>query len=408
MLKKIIYRLLERRHFWRQVDFAEIAEIYASRTLRVMAISMVSVFVAVYLYQNGYHLVFIMLYFAVYFAVRAIMSFPAAFVVARIGPKQATLVSNLVYVPALIAFSQLGKYGIYALVVSGLFQAISVSLYDVSYLVSFSKAKHLDNVGKELSFMYILERFGASISPIIGGLVAFWFGPQATMLLAACIFAVAAMPLLFTPERVKTNQRISFRGFNWRDTWRGMVAHLGVGMDVVTTGSVWTLYVAIVIFGTTNNIVYAELGALASVTLLAALVFSRLYGVLIDRRRGGELLNAGVAGNALVHLSRPFVGTPFGVVLTNIVNESVTTAYHMPLTKGVFDQADNLPGFRIVYITFIAVASPLGSMLMALVVAGLAMFMTEAHSMQVAFFITAFAALLISMQRFPALRRFPL
>jgi FlaA1/EpsC-like NDP-sugar epimerase len=45
MIKTLIYSLLERRHYWRYVSFSEIAEIYASRTLRVLAVSMVSVFI---------------------------------------------------------------------------------------------------------------------------------------------------------------------------------------------------------------------------------------------------------------------------------------------------------------------------------------------------------------------------
>jgi MFS family permease len=406
MIKKLIYRLLERRHFWRHADFGEIAELYASRTLRVMAISMVSTFVAVYLYQNGYHLSFIMMYFAFYFGLRAGLTFPAAFVIARIGPKHATLISNLIYVPTLIVFSQLGTYGIPVLIIAGLLQAMSVSLYDLSHLVNFSKVKHVDHVGKELSFMYMLERIGASISPVIGGVIAFWFGIQITMLVAACVFALAALPLFFTGEPVRTHQQITFRQFNWKDTWRGLLANVGVGADFITSGSVWALYVAIAIFGATTNAVYAQLGALVSVTVLAALVFSRLYGLIIDRRRGGTLLKAGVIGDSLVHLARPFVNTPIGAVFINVFNESATTAYSMPFAKGAFEQADNLPGYRIVYMTMIGVSAPIGAMLMALIIAGISLFFDEVRSMQIAFLLTAVAVLLIRMQRFPALRRY--
>jgi MFS family permease len=405
MLKKIVYTLLEKRHYWRYADFGEIAEIYVSRTLRIMAVSMVSIFTAVYLYQNGYHLPYIMLYFASYWILKIILTFPAAFIIARIGPKHATLLSNLAYVPALIVFSQLGKYGVEALILTGILQAVSVSLYDLSHMVYFSKVKHLDHVGKELSFMYMLERVGASISPVIGGLIAFWFGPETTMLVAAIVFALAATPLFFTPEPVRTRQQITFRHFNWRETKRGMLASIGVGADLITSGSTWSLYIALTIFGITTHAIYAQLGALVAVTVLAALLFSRLYGILIDRRRGGELLNIGVAGDALVHLARPFVGTPFGVIMINIVNESATTAYSMPFAKGTYDQADNLPGYRIVYIALISMATSAGSALMALVIGGLALMFGEVPSMQISFIITAVAVILIGLQRFPALRR---
>ena len=47
MMKTIIYNLLEHRHFWRYASFGEVAEIYASRTLRVIAIIFWGVFMAV-------------------------------------------------------------------------------------------------------------------------------------------------------------------------------------------------------------------------------------------------------------------------------------------------------------------------------------------------------------------------
>ena len=281
----------------------------------------------------------------------------------------------------------------------------NITLYDLSYSINFSKVKHVDHVGKELSFMYMLERVGASVSPIIGGLVAFWFGPESTILLASSVFALAAIPLLFTPEPVQTRQRITFRHFNWRATWRGLIANLGVGADFITSSYVWGLYVAIAIFGTTTNVVYAQLGALASVTVLAALVFSRLYGMLIDRRRGGTLLKVGLAGDSLTHLIRPFINTPAGAILANIANESSTTAYSMPFTKGVFEQADDLPGYRIVYMTLMGMATPLGAMMMSLAVAGLSALYNEVQSMQLAFFLVAIVVWLIGLQRFPALRR---
>lgn len=54
MLKQLIYRLFERRHYWREMSFSEMAELYTSRVLRTLAVSMVSIFIAIYLYQNGY------------------------------------------------------------------------------------------------------------------------------------------------------------------------------------------------------------------------------------------------------------------------------------------------------------------------------------------------------------------
>lgn len=408
MLKRFIYAILERRHYWRYVDFAELAELYASRVLRVLAVSMITVFVGLYLYQNGYSLAFILGYFAIYFVFRALVTFPAAHLIARIGPKHANLVSNLLYVPSLLAISTLGEYGLYALAVFGIFQAFSTSLYEVAYLVNFSKVKKDDHVGKEISYMYILEKVAMSASPVIGGVIAFLLGPQATMITAAVLFAIAAMPLLFTGEPVPTRQKIIFRSFNWRESWRGIVAHMGYSADVVASTSLWGLFVAIAVLHSTDNDVYAQVGALSSVALVASLVFAKLYGRLIDRRRGGELLRFGVVADALIHLARPFITTPVGVVMTNIVNEGATIAYVMPFTKGMFDMADRLPGYRIVYMSLMSAMGVIGAALYAGVLSLLALILPEVMTMQIGFVAVAFIVLIIMKHGFPALapRRF--
>ncbi len=405
MLKKLIYRLLEKRHYWRYVDFSELAELYASRMLRLTAVSMVSVLVVIYLYQQGYSFVFIMLYCSAYLLIRGLLSMPAAWLVARIGPKHGTLVSNLLYVPGLALLAGLPQYGVPALLIFGLLQAASVTLYDIAYFVDFSKVKHDDHVGKELGFMNIVDRASTSLSPLIGGVIAFWFGPQATMWAAAALFAVAAAPLLFTPEPTKTHQKLLFRYYNWRDTWKGMMAQFAVGIDFGASASLWSLYVAIAIFGTASNLVYAQIGALASVTIIASLVFSRMFGALIDRKKGGQLLKYSVWSNAILHVLRPFVGTPAGVGLVNVANQAVTNGYNMPFVRGMFDVADNVPGYRIVYLSYMELFFALGSSVFFLVVGLLALYFPEVISMQVGFVLAGLGSLGVLGHSFPALRR---
>lgn len=402
-IRRIIYQFLERQHYWRYVDFGELAELYATRMMRTMAVSMVSGLLAIYLYRLGYTLVFISLYFMAYFVVRALLMWPTALLIARIGPKHTILISNLLFVPALGALTTVGEFGIAALCVTGLLQATSVTLYVVAHLVDFSKVKHSEHAGKELGFMNMIDRIATSLSPLLGGVIAYLFGPHATMWAAAILFAIAAVPLFFTAEPTRTRQILTLRGFNWRKALPGMVAEIGCGVDFVVSSSLWTLFVAISILGVSTNAVYAKVGALATVTLLSSLVFSRLFGVLIDRRRGGELLRASVVGNSILHLARPFIGSISGVAIVNVVNESVTTGYAMPFMRGMFDVADDLPGYRIVYVTIMEAVLALSAActygVIALLVAGFG----DIDGMKLGFVFCAIATLTIALHRFPAL-----
>ncbi|HEX8390230.1 MAG TPA: MFS transporter [Candidatus Saccharimonadales bacterium] len=403
MVQKILHRLLWQRHYWRTVGFSELAELYANRLLRLMAVNMVSGVVGIYMYQLDYPVWFIMVYFGLYFLARALWTMPAAYLIGRIGPKHSSFVSNVLAIPALIALTQLEHLGVAALIIYATMQTFCVTLYSIAHHVNFSKVKHQDHAGKELGFMYIVEKVGTGLSPLIGGVVAYMYGPQATMWAACIIFLVAAGPLFLSPEPIVTHQRVMFRGFNWRGTWRNLVSSAAIGIDSILSASTWSLYLAIAVFGTTSNVVYAQIGGLMTVAFVASLLFSRMYGLLIDRRRGRELLMVSVIGDAVLNLVRPFVNTPASAITVNVANEAITAGYTMPYLKGQYDMADNLPGYRIVYTALMEAAISLGAALIGFVVAGLVLMVGEVRGMQVGYIVAAVAVLPIMMHGFAAL-----
>jgi len=404
MIQQFIHRLLLRRHFWRHATFSEVAELYASRMMRMLAINMTAAFLSVFLYQNGYAISFIAGYWLLYFAFKTLISIPAAKYAATFGPKHGILLSNLLYIPSMIAFTFVPKWGIVAMAVTAVLQGMSSTLYDVCHLIDFSKVKSADHAGKEIAYMNIVEKVATGLSPLIGGVIAFLFSPEATMWAAALLFALASVPLFKTGEPLATRQKLAFRGFPWRMTWRSFVAETAVGFDIVASSVVWSLLVAVFILGIHNNRVYAELGALLSVVLLAALAASYAYGSLIDRRRGRELLYITVAANSLVHLARPFVASPVIVAGVNAANEVATTGYAMAFTRGMFDTAD-LSGHRFTYLGIIEVVANLGATIAAFCFLMFVLSWDAATGMRSFFFLAAGVALFIGSARFHLYRK---
>ena len=103
--------------------------------------------------------------------------------------------------------------------------------------------------------------------------------------------------------------------------------------------------------------------------------------------------------NALTHLSRVFVSTPFDIVGVNVVNEAATTAQTMAFMRGMFDMAD-VSGHRVMYLTGIELAGSFGaafaSFVMVLCVNGL----STGIDFKVFFFITAIVVSLVATAHF--------
>lgn len=54
MIRNLLKSVLEPRHFWRDAGFSELNELYVSNLLRHLSISVLMIFVPIYLYKQGY------------------------------------------------------------------------------------------------------------------------------------------------------------------------------------------------------------------------------------------------------------------------------------------------------------------------------------------------------------------
>jgi MFS family permease len=366
MLQNLFHQVLLRRHFWRHATFSEVAELYMSRMLRMAALYIASAFMSIYMVQNGYSILSIALFWAAFYLFKTIAALPIASLVARIGPKHGILLSNLLYIPSMISFVFLPQLGPWLLLPILILQGTSATMYTIGYTIDFSKVKSVEHAGKEIAYMNILEKITTSLSPLLGGVIAYFMGPQIVLVLAALLFALAAVPLFNSGEQVQTGKRLQFKGFPWRLIRQHWLAQVAVGFDVFTSGTIWTLYVAVIVVGISsqNNDIYVITGVLMSVVLIATLISSYIYGKMIDKKQGATLMKVSVFANAITHLMRPFINTPVLVAGANIANEVATTGYTMPYTRAVFDNAD-LTGHRATYIGLVDATSNFGAFLAA-------------------------------------------
>jgi MFS family permease len=405
MLKNILHQMLLRRHFWRHATFSEVAELYASRMLRMAALYIAGAFASIYMYQIGYGVGYISLFWGVFFLFKVFASLPIASLVGRIGPKHAIFVSNILYIPAMVLFALLPIVGPWLLLPILILQASSASMYAIAYTIDFSKVKSVEHAGKEIAYMNILEKITTSISPLIGGALAYFFGPQVVLIVAAVLFALAAIPLFKTGEQVQVGVKLTFRGFPWHLIRQHWLAQTANGFDVFTSGTVWTLYTAILVIGiSSNNSVYFASGALLSVVLIAALVSSYVYGKIIDKKGGRVLMKVSIVVDSLTHLMRPFITSPITVAGVNAVNEVATTGYNMPYTRAVFDNAD-LSGHRTTYLGMVDMLGNFGAFLAASTLGILVLAAGETFALTNFFFIAGVVVLLILTAHFPLYKK---
>lgn len=399
MVKKFLSNIFYRRNPWRNASFSEVGQLYAARLMRTIAVNLGAAFMSVFMLKQGYSIIAVSLFWAAYFGYKVVAMLPLAQLIAYIGSKKAIIVSNLLYIPSMIAFIFLERFGLPVLIVTILFQGASAALYDMGYFISFSRANNAKKAGKEVATMNIVEQIAKGLSPLIGGLLAMFFDPRASIATSTIFFLFAAWPLTRTADSMTTGFSLAPKGFPWKDASRSLMAQIPIGFDVFASGTAWSLFLASLIFTASGNAVYAELGMLTSLILVVSIASTYAYGKLIDRRAGGQLLAWAATGNVIVHVFRALLRTPVAAVGANAISEVMVTGYSMAFMRGTLDVA-NSTKYRVFYAGMLQLAINFGLVIASLALAGVMLLLDARSGFTVFYLITALVSSAIIFTKF--------
>lgn len=400
MIRKLLRRVLEPRHFWRDSGFTELNELYLSSLLRRLSISVLMIFVPIYLYREGYIVASIFTIYAIFFLSKAICDVLAGFTVARFGPKHTMIVAALLQVASTALFMTVPQHH-WSIFILGSIWGASASFYFIPYHVEFSKIKHSKHAGSEIGYMNVVERAGAALGPAIGGGLAVFFGAPAIFLVGTILAFMSLWPLFRSSEPVRTKQQLNFADFPLARARRDIVSYIGLNVENTICINAWPFYVSLFIL---TGSVYAQLGIMSSVAIIASIYSAHWVGKLLDKKGGLELMRLSLLVNATIHAFRPFVSTLLPSYAVSVANEVVTNGYRIPYTKGMYAAADEYPGFRIVYVVTMEC---IGSICKGLVWSLLALSAIAYGSQQtfkIGFMVATVASLVIMLERFAALR----
>lgn len=400
MLKKLIHKLLKHRHPWRDIDFNELSEIYITMMLRSMAISMTGIFVPIYLFKLSYSITAIFSVFAMYFTARIVLDFAAAFTTARIGPKHTLVIGQFLQIVTAGLFLTLPSMN-WSIYLIGAIWGSSASFFFIPFHIDFSKVKHKNNGGKEIGFEQIMEKVGYILGPVVGGLVATLVGSRYIFLVSIFLLLGGLWPLFRTSEPVRLKQKLDFKNFHISKIKDYLPSYVGLNVENTICLMLWPYFLAV--FVVPGNTVFVMVGLISSISVMASILTAQAVGRTVDNKKGRNLLRFSASVNSLIHLIRPFVTlypVAFGI---NVINEIATIGYRLPYTKGMYDAADDLPGYRIVFITTMEVIGCMAKSFAWWILVALSTILTGKSIFIIGFYIAAIASLLILTEKFKSL-----
>lgn len=385
---------------WRDVKKSQLTELYISMMIRTLGLSLVGIFVPVYLFQLGYSIPSIALFFVAMYGFRIPLDLVSARLVGYFGPKHIMMLSQIFLIISFAQYFTLETYS-WPLALIAVTNGVANGLFFMAYHIEFSKIQSTRDSGKQIGTMYQIAKLASAVGPLVGGILAQSFGFSVVIGVAIFLVLLSSVPLALSPEPVRKYQHITFKGFPWKKVKWDIISNTGLGFDQMAAMLVWPLFVSIYIL---SDNVYAGVGIVTSVGFLSSVFFARVSGRIIDRDGGAKLLKAGVVGESIVNIARFFVNSIGLTYVFNAVAEPVQNAVRMPYTKGLYAAASSYEGYRDVYIATIMTSANIVRATTWLVVFFCAHAFGDKIALQSVFILAGVSIWFVLLQRFKALR----
>ncbi|MCK5040187.1 MAG: MFS transporter [Candidatus Aenigmarchaeota archaeon] len=319
-------------HLFHFLHNRELNELYISIAIRTFALSMVNVFVPIYLLKLGYSLASVLIFYAILNAVHALFVIPASMICSKYGFKHSIFFS----IPFLLVFYML-LYSLEQYSWSLYFPAIvfgfSNALFWMGYHVDFSKFSDRKNRGEELGVARIISQLFHIIGPAVGGLILTFIGFKALFACVSVLLMASVIPLFFSKdihEPMNFSLTEIFNGLNLKDR----LAFIGYGIESGMGTVIWPIFI---FFSILNN--YTSLGFVSSLSLFFSLIFIFVISRFSDSYRR-LALRIGAVANAVIWTMRSFVKTGFYVFVIDSFYGIAQTTINIPFDALCYDKAN--------------------------------------------------------------------
>lgn len=330
--------LWERVYERRERKAEPLTSLYWNIFLRGMGMNLVGLFTPVFIFligqQNGgliEGLRLVAWYLIIQRLLLTVMTIPIARVVDKLGFRLSVLLGSgltVFYYLLPTVFDD----SIWLVVGMALVTSFSIPFYWLSRHSMLALDGEKDKMGKEVGMMNLLERGGAVLAPMVGGILAQVFGFKMLFGVGVMIILFSSLPLFFMQHHGKKG------GVEWKDIkmWLGkekrhlLFASIGEGLDGVVSGFFWPVYIFLAVGS------LEVLGGLVSATMLVSLLATFFAGRIFDKQRllGGNedennyWLASGLM--AVLRVARAMFGNLIGVFGVDLLTKIVAPFYWVP------------------------------------------------------------------------------
>jgi MFS family permease len=331
----------------------ELSELYMTVALRTFALSLISIFVPIYLLNLGYSLVDVLVFYIVFCVLHSVFSFFAAKLSLKIGLKHSIAMSMPFLILFYILLYTLTSYN-WPLALLALVAGAQNALFWVAFHMDFTKFSAKKVRGEEFSMLKIITSVLNVIGPMVGAAIISFISFHYLFLFVSSLLIISLIPLFYSKDtRVKHD--FSLEKMVKSSSLKNFVVFMGSGAEFGATAVIWPLFIFLIV-GT-----YLSLGIITSIATFLSLITVYLVGRMCDRFDRRRILKFGSVAHSMAWFFKSVASTGPQVVLINSVSGIIDSFKDIPYNAMVYDKASKKS--MVEFIVFREIALHIGKMI---------------------------------------------
>lgn len=321
-----------RIHFINFVLTKKLSEIYVFIVLRALAISMIGIFIPIYLLKElSYSLTDILFFYIVLFVFFGLATPVCARLSSKIGFKHIMMIS---LGPQLLFFYLLYQLDVFKvpLFLLAVIAGIAEGLFWLSFHINFALSTDKKHRGEEIGLFYILTMVIGVAGPFLGGLILKLYNFQLLFIIAGVLLVVSMIPLLYSEDIYKISP-INWDSILKYSSGKDAVKFIVYGVRLTGAGIFWPIFVFFSLLS------YLSTGFIISFSSFVIIFFTWFIGKMSDRYDKNLLIRIGSFFEGIVWIIKLFVRSFFSILGAGVLGGAAYTLIDIPFGARVYDRA---------------------------------------------------------------------
>ncbi|MBU0898781.1 MAG: MFS transporter [Nanoarchaeota archaeon] len=278
----------------------ELKELYLNRIIDYFAISLIGIFIPIYLLTIGFALMHVFQYFVVVWGTMTIMNFLAAHVSSFFGLKKTIMLR----VPMLLAFlfllTNLDALPSYFLYLTAIAAGTSLAFYWVPLNSFFTRNADRKKEGLETGYLSALPRIFVMFAPLLGGIMLEEFGFHSVFIMVMVLAVLSVVPLAITGDKRLTLKYDRKKG-KLAKKLDGLSSIIVIqGILAIVEFVVWPIF----IFISLNDLL--SVGIAGTLSIFGVGIFTLMVGKFSDKVEKKNIVRLGAVLLAAIWFMRIF------------------------------------------------------------------------------------------------------